>query len=74
MAKYRRERLPTAFTTTSMTTSTPMVTNVSSGLITSIISSVPEKFRAQEIRLAKLLFKASDTVSISLVYRLISSP
>ena len=44
------------------------------GLRTIIIMTVPTKVREQEMRLAKLLFKASDTVSISLVYRLISSP
>ena len=73
-AKYRRLRPPMVFTTSSTTPSITAVMAVRMGLRTIIITTVPTKVREQEMRLAKLLFKASDTVSISLVYRLISSP
>ena len=37
------------------------------GLSTIIMAIMPRKVSEQEMRLAKLLFKASDTVSMSLV-------
>ena len=66
-AKYRRLRLPMVFTTSSITASITKVMAVRMGLRTIIIATVPRKVTEQEIRLAKLLFSASDTVSISLV-------
>ena len=66
-AKYRREREPMVFTTSSMTARVAKVTRVSVGLRTSIMTMVPVKFSVQEMRLPKLLFKASETVSMSLV-------
>jgi len=73
-AKYRRLRPPMVLTTSSITASMAKVMAVRMGLRTIIMATVPKKVREQEIRLAKLLFSASDTVSMSLVYRLISSP
>ena len=61
-------------TTSSITTSMAKVMSVSTGLSTIIMAIVPAKFSEQEMRLPKLLLRASEMVSISLVYRLISSP
>ena len=66
-AKYRRLRPPMVFTTSSITTSMAKVISVRMGLRTIIMTTVPTKVSEQEMRLAKLLFSASDTVSISLV-------
>ena len=55
------------FTTSSMTASVAKVIRLSRGLRTSIMAMVPVKFSVQEMRLAKLLFRASETVSMSLV-------
>ena len=55
------------FTTSSITTSMAKVISVRMGLRTIIMTTVPTKVSEQEMRLAKLLFSASDTVSISLV-------
>ena len=55
------------FTTSSITARVAKVTRVSGGLRTSIMAMVPEKFSVQETRLPKLLFRASETVSMSLV-------
>ena len=49
------------------TASIKNVTAVRMGLRTIIIATVPRNVSEQEMRLAKLLFSASDTVSISLV-------
>ena len=54
-------------TTHSITASMTKVMRLRVGLSTIIMAMVPKKFSEQEIRLAKLLFSASDTVSISLV-------
>ena len=67
LAKYRRERPPITFTTPSITASMAKVMSVSVGLRTIIMAMVPTKLSVQEMRLPKLLFSASDTVSISLV-------
>ena len=54
-------------TTPSITSSIKAVIPVRMGLSTSIITIVPTKVSEQEMRLAKLLFSASETVSMSLV-------
>ena len=57
-----------AFSTDSgITISTAKVMRVRAGLSTSIMMTVPVKFRVQEMTLPKLLFSASEIVSISLV-------
>ena len=66
-AKQRRLRLPTTFTTSSITPSIIKVMAVRMGLSTIIMTMMPRKVSEQEMRLAKLLFSASDTVSMSLV-------
>ena len=66
-AKYRRLRPPIILTTSSITPSTAKVISVSTGLRTSIMRMVPAKFSVQETTLPKLLFSASEMVSISLV-------
>ena len=48
--------------------------SVSHGFSTIIITTVPTKVSTLEMMLAKLLFSISDTVSMSLVNRLIRSP
>ena len=54
-------------TTSSITPSTAKVIKVSRGLRTSIMAMVPRKFSVQETTLPKLLFSASEMVSMSLV-------
>ena len=54
-------------TTPSITARVAKVTRVSAGLKTSIMTMVPVKVSVQEMRLPKLLFRASETVSMSLV-------
>ena len=62
------------FTTPPISARKPKVISVSHGFRTIIISTVPTKVSTLEMMLAKLLFSISDTVSISLVKRLIRSP
>ena len=62
------------FTTPPIRARKPKVISVSHGFSTIIISTVPRNVSTLEMMLAKLLFSISDTVSISLVKRLIRSP
>ena len=61
-------------TTTAISPRNRKVISVSHGFSTSIITTVPTKVSTLEMMLAKLLFSISETVSISLVKRLIRSP
>ena len=62
------------FTVSSISARNAKVISVSTQFRYSIIPMVPKKVSAQEIRLAKLEFIISETVSMSLVNRLIRSP
>ena len=72
--KLVRLRPPTVLTTMPISPRNRKVISVSHGLSTSIITTVPTKVSTLETMLAKLLLSISDTVSISLVKRLIRSP
>ena len=72
--KFTRLRPPMTFTTTPISARNRNVISVSHGFSTIIITTVPTKVSTLEMMLAKLLFSISDTVSMSLVNRLIRSP
>ena len=61
-------------TTSSISARNAKVISVSSQFIYSIIATMPINVKAQDTTLAKLELIISDTVSISLVKRLIRSP
>ena len=61
-------------TTSSISTRKAKVISVSTQFIYSIIATMPINVKAQDTTLAKLELIISDTVSMSLVKRLIRSP